>query len=156
MTDELIAGISLVIGFLVAVPCYRWSRHKKSKKRLFIEKAQKAGNCVVGEYASSRVLPGDLSSSNPRHRESSEIVKYKYTVGGIDYYKSLRFQTKGVIGTDYPYRVNVYYDPNNPRKAFCLEEADPSQQIQSGCLTTIGMTILAMFISFHIIRSLLG
>ena len=156
MSDEFYAGISVIVGFLVAVPFYRWSRHKKSKKTRFIEKAKKSGNCVTGEYVSSKVIPGDVNSSNPRYCNSRELVKYKYTVGGNDYYKKITFQTMGVVGTDYPNYVKVYYDPRNPRNALCPEEADPSQQIQSGCLTTILVTILAMFISFHLVRSLLG
>ncbi len=156
MSDEFFAAIALVVGILVAIPTYRWARNKKSKNRVFLEKAQRAGCRTVGRYESFKVLVGNRESNDARFRYDSVQVKYKYTVSGIDYYKTMIFQNQGQVGTDFPDEVEVYYDPQNPRKSVCPQEAHPKQQIQSGCLTTIAITFIAMFLAFHIFRALLG
>lgn len=156
MSDEFFAGVSLLIAIFVTIPIYRFARYGKTKKRRFIERAQKLGHCVVGEYESSKVLPGDIHSSNPRLRSSSLDVKYRYTVEGIDYYKSIIFQSRGRIGTDFPNQIKVYYDARNPRKAVCLEEAHSSKQIESGCLTAIVVMGLVTFIVYRALKSILG
>lgn len=156
MSQEMMAAVALAVGIAVAIPTYRWARKKKTKSQKRLEKNKKAGRCAIGEYHSSKVLPGDLRSNDARMRHDSLLVKYKYTVNGMDYYKTMIFQSQGRIGTDFPKRVEVYYDAGNPKKAVCPEEAHPSTQIQSGCLTTIAITFIAMFLCFQIMRILLG
>lgn len=156
MSDKIIAAIALVVGGFVGFTAYRGLSKKKSKKRIFIENAKKAGHYTEGKVEKTKVYPGILDSKNPRLRDDSLEATYKYSVNGVDYYKSIMFQSPGRIGTDYPLSITVYYKPENPKKAVCLEEAHTSRDIESGCLKTIAITILTMFATFHIIRILLG
>ena len=154
MSPEVRGFIALVVACLVAFPTYRWARHKKSRKRIFMEKAQKSGHCVIGTYESSKLYPGIRDSENPQLREDTLEVKYKYTVDGSDYYKRMKFQSRGRIGTDFPDEVKVYYHQANPQKAVCPEEVPPSQQIQTGCLTTIALTFLSMIATLTVLEIL--
>ena len=77
MSQEMMAAIALAVGIAVAIPTYRWASKKKTKNQKRLEKNKKAGRCAIGEYHSSKVLPGDLSSNNPRMRHDSLQVKYE-------------------------------------------------------------------------------
>lgn len=156
MSDEIIVGIALAIAGIVGFFTYRRKVGGQTKKQRFIENAKRAGHYTEGEYVDSKVLLGNRESSNLYLKNKTLKVKYEYWVNGVRYLKTLTFQDPGKVSIDFPVSVTVYYDPNNPRKAVCPEEATKTQQLRSGCLVTIGATILALAMSFHILRFLLG
>lgn len=156
MNDEIIAGIALVIAGIVGFLTYKKKVGGMSKKQKFIEKAKRAGHYTVGEYEDSKIQFGNRDSADIYMKSNALKVKYKYRVNGIAYYKQLTFQDPGKVSIDYPASITVYYDPQNPKKAVCHEEATKSKQRESGCLVTIGITILTLFAVFHILRLLIG
>ena len=131
-------------------------KSRKTGKQRFIEKAKAAGNCTRGEYEDSEVSLGVADSNNSHFRNDTLIVKYRYTVDGLVYHKALPFQSPGRASIDFPSSVEVYYDPQNPKKAFCPEEATQAHQRRSGCLLSIGGTFIFLFLSFHLLRLIAG
>lgn len=156
MTEEMITGIALVIAGVVGFTTYKSKIGGMTKNQKFIEKAKKAGHYTVGEYEDSTVHLGNYNSSDVYMRSKSLKVKYKYQVNGLTYYKHMTFQSPGKVSVDFPVSVTVYYDPQNPQKAICPEEATKTQQRKSGCLASIGIALLTLFVVFHILRLLIG
>jgi hypothetical protein len=156
MTEEIITAIALAIAAVVGFFTYKFRMQGQTKNQKFIEKAKRTGHYTVGEYADSKLQLGVEDSNNARMRNKVLHVRYKYRVNHIEYYKKLSFQSIGMVSPDFPIRVTVYYDPRNPKKAVCPEEATKSQQRQSGCLMTILVTVATLFCAFHILNTLLG
>jgi hypothetical protein len=155
MTEEMITAVALLIACAVGFYTYKLRMGGQTKNQKFIDKAKKSGHYVVGEYADSKLQLGVEDSNNARMRNKVLHVRYKYQVNGIEYYKKLAFQSIGMVSVDFPIRVTVYYDPKNPKKAVCPEEATKAQQRQSGCLVTIVVTVATLFCAFHLLNYLL-
>lgn len=156
MEDYVIMGISLVITGIISYFVYGRQKNKKTKNQLFIEKAASGGYCTVGVYVSSKVIRGIRESSNSVERSDTVKVKYRYVVNGITYYKQLTFLKEGRISVDSPLEIKVYYDPENPKKAVCPQEATRGMQVRSGCMTTMVITIITLTVVFNVLRALLG
>lgn len=156
MEDYIIMGISLVITGIVSLFTYNRLKNKQTKNQKFIEKATRAGCYTSGHYETSKVILGVEGSSNVKYREDKLKVKYKYMVNGISYYKHVTFQSTGRVGTDFPVEIKVYYDPHNPKKAICPQEATKAMQVRSGCMTTIVITIITLIVVFNLLRTILG
>ena len=156
MGEEIITSIALIIAGIVGFSNYKKKIGGATEKQRFIENAKRAGHYTVGEYADSKVQLGNYNSSDVYMRSKTLKVKYKYQVNGVSYYKQLTFQDPGKVSVDFPVSVTVYFDPSNPKKAVCPEEATKTQQRRSGCLVTIGVTILTLAVSFYILKFLVG
>lgn len=156
MKDYVIMGISLVITGIISYFVYGRQKNKITKKQQFIEKAARDGYWEVGVYDSSKVIRGIRESSNSVYREDKLKVKYRYTVNGITYYKHITFLNNGKVSARFPSQVNVYYDPKDPKKAVCAEEATKAMQVRSGCMTTMVITIITLTVVFNVLRVLLG
>ena len=156
MQDRLITAIALAIAGVVAYLCRNLNWGSVVKKRRFIEKAASGGYCTVGVYDSSKVIRGIRESGNSVERSDAVKVKYRYEVNGITYYKQLTFLKEGRISVDSPLEIKVYYNPRNPKKAVCPEEATKAMQVRSGCMTTMVIFVLALICVRYLLRILFG
>lgn len=152
----MIAAIALVIAGVVAYFCRNLNWGSVVKRQKFIEKAARGGYCTVGVYDSSKVIRGIRESSNSVERDDTVKVKYRYEVNGITYYKQLTFLKEGRVSVDSPLEIKVYYDPRNPEKSVCPQEATKSMQVRSGCMTTMVIFILALSCAFYVLRMMFG
>lgn len=155
-TDEILTAIAMVLTAVFGVFFYKYLKNRKTRNEKFIEKAKAQGSCTEGHCVDSRLSFGAEESKSERFRYNSLKVKYRYTVNGIVYHKSLTFQSPGTACIDYPAKILVYYDPRNPRKAVCPEEATWEQKRETGCLICLIGTFLFLFVSFHLLRFLVG
>lgn len=128
MTEELLTGLALMVAGVVAYLSRNIKLGSVANRAKFIEKAKAAGNYTIGKYVDSKRLLGNRESSNLVYRSDTLKVKYCYQVNGIEYFKNLQFQSPGKIFIDFPVDVTVYYDPKNPKKAVCPNEATKSMQ----------------------------
>ena len=152
MPDEAIMAAALVLTAFFGRFLYKHQKDRKTGKQRFIEKAKAAGNCTEGEYEDAKVHLGVDGSDNSHFRSDTLVVKYRYTVDGRVYRKSMPFQSPGKAGIDFPSYVQVYYDPRDPKKAVCPEEATWAHQHRSGCLVSIAGTLLFLGASFYLLR----
>jgi hypothetical protein len=150
--EEIITTIALVIAAIMGYLTYKKRMGGMTKNQKFIANAKQAGNYTIGQYDDSVLQFGNRESTNLYRRSDRMKVRYKYRVKGVDYYKTLFFQDPGKISIDYPYNITVYYDPQNPKKAVCPEEATKKQQLESGCLASMGITLLTLFVVFHVLK----
>ena len=156
MGERVIMGISLAITGIISYFVYGRQKTKKTKNQHFIEKAASGGYCTVGTYDSSKVIRGIRDSDNSVERSDTVKVKYRYEVNGITYYKQLTFLKEGRISVDSPLEIKVYYDPANPKKAVCPQEATKAMQVRSGCMTTMVITVITLVVVRGVLRALLG
>lgn len=156
MREEIITYISLIVAGIVGFFAYKRRVGGANRRHRFIENAKRTGCYTVGECVDSKLQFGNPDSSSLHMRSNSLKVKYKYQVDGISYYKSMTFQDPGKVCIDFPISVTVYYDRNNPKKAICPEEATKAQQLRSSCLGSMGLAILALIVTFYLLRSVLG
>ena len=156
MSDELIMGAALILTVIFAVFFIRCQKKRKTGRQRFIEKAGAAGNCTLGTCEDYKLRLGVEESGSLHTRSDTMKVTYRYTVGGRAYRKRLAFQSPGKNSVDFPSTVRVYYDPRNPRRAVCPEEATWAHRRQTGCLLSIAATFLFLFLIFHFLRFLAG
>jgi len=127
----------------------------KSLKQRFVEKAEADGYVTEGVCIKTRRSLGTGKSGGFRaFKYDTLIVTYEYFVDGKRYLKKLKFQSPGMAFIEFPYKVAVYYSPNNPRKAVCKEEATVAHQQRNGCLLTIISTIITIKVVFEFLKSI--
>lgn len=113
-----------------------------------IDKAREKGNYTEGVYVSSRRQRGDRDfGAEDRgkasvYRNDTLWVKYEYQVKGKKYYKTYGFQSPGCASIDYPYRITIFYDARNPKKAYSDVEEPEKQRKMRGWYLTIFFVIL--------------
>lgn len=156
MKLEVITIISLAISITVGILSNKLLMGSKRGKHKFLEEAKKKGNVVQGILAGTKLLLGNEDSKNVRLKNDRIRATYHYTVKGKTYKKVMIFQSWGRVLPDYPASVQVYYNPSNPKKAVCPEEATESGRRQSGCLLSIVIGFVTMVIVFNVINALFG
>ena len=152
MSDELYAAIALAVAIAAGTITYKKCRSKGTRKNNFIERAKLGGYYTSADYVDSKVLLGNSESSDVYFRSKSLKCKYKYQVNGSTYYKYMTFQSPGKVSVDFPISTTVYYDPKNPKKAVCHEEATNIHRLRYAGLTAICVSFLTLFCVFHILR----
>ncbi len=154
MSDELRVGIAVVLGGIILIagwirlyrPPFRTRKHK------LIEAAKAKGNVVEGKLFKKRFIHGDRSSENEVTRNDAMKVTYEYQVDGISYYKKMTFQSIGMVCTQYPDTVMVYYDEKNPKRSACPEEATREMRQQAGCLAYFLVAVVVMALALNLPR----
>ena len=152
MPEELYTAIALGVAITVGTITYKRCRNNGTRKNKFIEQAKLGGYYTTGEYVDSKVLLGNPESSDIYLKSKSLKCKYKYQVNGVTYYKYMTFQSPGKVSVDFPVSTTVYYNPNNPKKAVCPEEATNSHRLRYAGLSSIVIAFLTLFCVFHILR----
>lgn len=155
MSDSMAMNVALIVGLIVFVYNFVFVFLKgTSKKQKFIEKAKKQGNYTTGRQCKVKVYKGDITSNDENIRSDTFEVTYEYTVGGKIYKKKLCFNNPGVVGSNHPYEVTLYYDEKNPGKAVCPQEASRLAQRQSGCFTTLVVTVITIELIYQVLKRL--
>ena len=156
MSDEAVCAAAIGLTVLFAVWFCRFTKNFRTRKQKFIEKAKTAGNYTQGEYLKSKWRPGIRESHNISDRNPIQKVWYRYRVDGKEYTKHMTFQSIGTVSIEYPMSVTVYYDPRNPRRAYCPEEASEADRRTVRGLLCTAVIVLFLFGSFHLLRFLIG
>ncbi len=150
MDEYMRAKIALGIFMIFLVKGYAdLFRTKKSKKEIFMDRAKERGDFVEAVKCKSWIKPGDRNSNKQSRRTPTYIVTYEYFVGGERYTKTLHFQSPGMAGCDYPGKITVYYDRNNPKKAYSKNDINETVKKNAGCFGTILKGFIAMFLVIH-------
>lgn len=125
---------------------------RKTRKDKFIEKAKAAGHCATGIVVKNKIAFGNDESGNSYFRNDRMKVVYEYKVGGKAYRKKLVFQSPGMVSVQYPYQIDVYYNPKNPAKGVCKEEI--SEDRSGSCLGTILLAVVSCVILCQLLKML--
>lgn len=164
MSDNLQFGIALVCGFIVFIYSFiRLFIYGKTQKQRFIEKAKEKGWVTEGIFVDFKRRTYTRRSRGrnryrrkrygyKRYRYDILTVKYEYFVNGKSYYKKLKFQIRKWDRAEFPHKVKVYFDPKNPKKAVCPQQATEAHQKENGCLLTILFTIATIKIVYELIK----
>lgn len=140
MSDEKrleIAFVAAVIGFIFFL--IRYFSKKPTKIQRFAEKAKENGCVQTAQAVSRRVNAGTGDISDPERMHTKVFVKYSYVVNGKDYIKSVMYKKGWSTSTDYPFEITVYYDKNNPKKAYSHFEVNSASANKkaNGCSAVI-------------------
>ncbi len=153
MSDELRVGISVGVGLLILLSGYIFSFFDvKFGKAKFIEIAKAKGNCTQGYIIKDKFIPGDETSENEEIRSNTMRITYEYVVNGVKYKKKMSFQSPGMVTIKFPIVIDVYYDPRNPKKAVCKEEATRAIQQRTGCLLSFVFATVAIAVLLNILK----
>ena len=151
MTEDTVYLISGLIGFGVFLYCFIFVYLKgKTKKQKKAEKWKEQGCVTEGKLVDSKITYYGDTDLHGSMRENSYKATYDYAVNGKKYTVSLGFND------DYPVRIIVYYDPQNPSKCITSCEITEIQRVGHGCVITIIATILAIGVSANILLKLFG
>lgn len=156
MSEELLGTISVPIAVFCCILYNKWLKQRGSKKLRFIKAAKKAGNYTQGVKVDSKFYGGIRDHESRDVRNDSLVVKYKYIVNGISYFKKMEFQSPGSLVIKHPEIVTVYYDSRNPKKAVCPEEADSTDEKQSRLVKVLLLFLAIMAILVNGLNMLLG
>ncbi len=110
----------------------------------FIERAKKNGCVTKARVVKHTLIHGDPDSKSSINRDTRVHVTYEYRVNGVDYRKKQTFSSFSSSIPEYPYQMDIYYDPQNPKKA-----KFNSSQGSGLCLLTIIEAVAALFIIYH-------
>ena len=146
-TEYIIYTITGIVAVVVGRLCYvRIYKCGKSRKQRRAERWRDQGGVAQGTMFDVDLLrAGDPSLEGEDLQEDLYRVKYHYSVHGTTYTVSLRFLS------DYPRRVTVYYDPENPEKHVAANEITEAARRRRGCLISILLTLLSMWLCIHLV-----
>ena len=151
MSEELRLAIALICGLIIlSIGYIKLFLKGRSRKQRFIENAKAKGNYTTGKLIDSKLRLGNDESRNESFRYDRMKVTYEYFVNGVSYKKKMVFQSPGMVAVNYPYTVTVYYNPKNPAKGICKEEA----QRNAGCLGTIVLAALTFIVIYNFLKLL--
>ena len=153
MSEEIRSTIALIAGAIVFVVCYiKLFLKGKSLRQRFIERAKEQGSFTTATLIDHKRRLGNDESGNSYFQNDRLKCTYEYKVNGITYKKKLTFQSPGTVSIKFPYEVTVYYDPKNPAKSVCKEEASQGSQRSAGCLGTIVFAIVAFELIYNLLK----
>lgn len=78
-------------------------------------------------------------------------MTYEYQVGDHKYTKKITFTDTGVV-VRYPEVIDIYFDDKNPKKAYADVELTNEKQKQSGCYTSIIISIIVIIVVFNLLK----
>ena len=155
MSQNVILIISFVLGAAVAVPAYRIAIQMARGSQRFVDAAKEAGNVITGHVVKARRSwthgrPDSLTEMD----NFSDRVTYEYVIDGKYLYKVIYFPRKGVKAhSDYPEEIEIYYDPQKPKKAKCQEEISPKDQNAAGFITFIVAFIAVAYLVYLLLAT---
>ena len=146
-TEYIIYTITGIVAVVVGRLCYvRIYKYGKSRKQRRAERWRDQGGVAQGTLFDVDLLrAGDPSLEGEDLQEDLYRAHYHYIVHGMTYTVSLRFLS------DYPRRVTVYYDPENPEKHVAANEITEAARRRRGCLISILLTLLSMWLCIHLV-----
>lgn len=155
MSEEIRSGIALIAGAIVLVLCFiKLFLRGRSTNQKFIEKAKAQGNFTTATLIDNKLRLGNDESGNANFKNDRMKCTYEYKINGISYKKKITFQSPGMVAVKFPYTITVYYDPKNPSKSICKEEASQGSQRTSGCLGTIALTAITFIVIYNLLKLL--
>lgn len=153
MSEEIRGAIALVAGAIVLVLCYvKLFLRGRSFKQKFIEKAKAKGYFTKAALIDNKIRYGVSDSDNENFKNESMKCTYEYWVNGVSYKKKLTFHSPGLVAVKYPYSITVYYDPSNPSKSVCAEEASQGAQRTIGCLGMIVFAVITFIVIYNLLK----
>lgn len=149
MTDKFRLGIAIVCGLSIFIYLFI-TRILKGKNRIskFIEKCEQEGTYTEATCEKVKRIIGNDESGNANFKNDRYKVKYAYQVNGKTYYKTITFQNPGMVSSNYPYTVKIYYNKTNPKKAYTTIESKQGD----GCLFSIVLTIMTIVVIYNLLR----
>ena len=146
------AFLAAVITFVLLL--IRFFRLKDGKDAKFKKEAERNGCVTTATMDSRKYIAGSGDNLTTIGGRDTFIVKYKYTVDGRDYYKTINYykEYEGVM--DYPLEITVYYKKSNPEKAYSEGEIGSGKGFrkQMGCTAAIWMPLVVMVIVFNLLK----
>ena len=153
MSEEIRSTIALIVGAIVLVLCYvKLFLKGSSLNQNYIERAKAHGWFTTATLIDSKLRLGNDESGNAYFKNDRMKCTYEYRVNGIPYKKKIEFQSPGMVAVKFPYTITVYYDPKNPSKSVCREEASQGSQRTMGCLGTIVFSAIAFVIIYNLLN----
>lgn len=153
MNEEMRTIIALIAGAIVLVISYiKLFLKGRSYNQKFIDRAKAKGNYTTATLVDNKLKLGNDDSGNANFKNDRMKCTYEYIVNGTTYKKKLTFQSPGMVAVKFPYTVTVYYEPNNPSKSVCKEEATQGKQRSTGCFGTIGLAALTFIIIYNLLK----
>ena len=149
-TEYIVYTISGIVGVIVGWFCFQRIYLKgRSRKQRRAERWRDQGGVAEGVFFKCELArAGDPSLEGEDLQEDLYRVHYHYTVHGMTYTVSLRFLS------DYPRRITVYYDPENPEKYIAANEITEVARRNRGCLLSILLTCLSIGVSGNLLLKL--
>lgn len=93
-----------------------------------------------------RVIGND-ESGNSYFKNDRYKIKYSYQVNGKTYYKKITFQSPGTVSTNYSYTIMVYYDKNNPKKAYTKIEGK-----RGDVFFSIAVSLIIILVIYNLLK----
>lgn len=150
MSENIKFAISLAIG--IAVFICSWiliTKMEKSRKNFFMEKCKNAGYMTEGVSVNQKINIGTNNTRDPSYIDNNKLaVTYEYIVNGVKYHKKIKYQSPGSISVDAPQKVIVYYNPKDPKRAFCHEE----HKGNNGCGVAIILFFITVFVVYNFLK----
>lgn len=149
MTDNFKLGIAIVFGLIVFIYLFITKvLNNKNRINKFIEKCELEGTKTEATCVSTKLVLGNDESGNSYFKNDRYKVKYFYQVNGKTYYKKITFQSPGTVSTNYPYTIMVYYDKNNPKKAYTKIEGKRS----GGCFFSVAVSLIIILVIYNLLK----
>lgn len=153
MGEEVRSAVALIAGAVVLVVCYiKLFLKGRSFNQKFVEKAKAQGNYTTATLIDNKLRLGNDESGNANFKNDRMKCTYEYTVHGVSYKKKITFQSPGMVAVKFPYTITVYYDPKNPSKSICKEEASQGSQRTTGCLGTIVLAAITFMVVYNLLK----
>lgn len=143
MTEELMNNLILICFLGVMVWCLIF-RVIMAKSDKLLAEAKKNGWVTTGYEAGSKFIQGGREYTGPARKHRLKVT-YVYQIHGVKYKKKITYSDDpcGYTGpTGYTSKLTLYYNPQNPKKAYTAEELSKERKMGNGCL----MTMIAPFI----------
>ena len=159
MTQEMAIGIALGVAaavYVISLICAPKLIHLSWRVK-FREKA-KANGCVTTGYFEKRRKSYTIEERNGvEDYHYTVTIKYKYTVGGKDYYTKVKYthedQNKDPYLDD-PMQVTVYYDKTNPKKGYAESKLSDSAARSEGVIWCLLATLAMGFATYFLLYAL--
>lgn len=159
MTQEQAIAIAMGVAavvFIIAIIVNVKLTHLSWRIR-FREKA-KAHGCVTTGYFDKRRQRYSVEEINGNdYYHYTVTIRYKYTVDGAEYYTKVKYshpnENKDAYLDD-PMQVTVYYDKQNPKKAYAASKVSDSAARQDGVALIWAVTLAAGVAAYFLLHAL--
>lgn len=142
--------IGLIAFLVTAIGCL-FVTHLRgpAKKKKFVAKA-KANDCATeGSFTESKFREG-------RKGTGTVTATYGYKVAGKSYVKKLDFKAKSKGDLNQPRRIQVYFDPENPKKSVADVELSKKNLKKSGQLLPLILPVVVFCIVYFSMNYFMG
>lgn len=162
MTLNIAGAIGAVVGILVFITgavCSTKLTHL-SRRIKFRESAKAQGHIARGVCHKRR--QSYSVSESPSGTETYRYVvtiKYKYTVDGMEYFKKVKYRHESFQENDHfddPLNINIFYDGNDPKRAYAESELSEEAVKHTGFILTLILTAALGLGTFFGLAALFG